>query len=211
MDSSVIYKYFDDFTENQRQAYDQMQSLYTEWNSQINVISRKDMDGFYIHHVLHSLSIAAAIEMKDGSAVLDLGCGGGFPGIPLAIFYPNINFTLLDGTAKKLKVVADVCEKLGLHNVQIKHGRAEELKNIKFDYVVSRGVASLKSLWQISRPLIKKGNKDMDFPNGLICLKGGDIHQEISESLTRPNIVKISSIFQEEPYFQEKYILHITR
>ncbi len=199
-----LQKYFDDFTEKQLEQFAGLHALYTEWNQKINVISRKDMDHFYEHHVLHSLAIATQFDFKPGQQVLDLGCGGGFPGIPLAIFFPETDFLLADSINKKLVVAAEVANAIGLQNVRTRHTRAEEIKDQKFDVVVSRAVAPLKDLWFWSRPLLKKGGS----PNGLICLKGGDLTNEISESNCRPRIWEISKIFNE-PFFAEKYLLQI--
>jgi 16S rRNA (guanine527-N7)-methyltransferase len=164
--------------------------------------------------VLHSLSIAAGFEFPAGSHVLDLGTGGGFPGIPLAIFFPEVQFFLVDSIAKKLKVVDSVAESIGLENIKTQHGRAEEIKNRKFDFVVSRAVAPLKDLWHWSKPLLKNKvvkTNDPDAPApGLICLKGGDLAVEIQESGTRPRVIEVHNIFAEE-YFREKFLLYIPR
>jgi 16S rRNA (guanine527-N7)-methyltransferase len=204
----IVLKYFSDFTDAQLGQLRALKDLYTEWNEQINVISRKDIDSLYLKHVLHSLSIAAAINFNPGTEIIDLGTGGGFPGIPLAIIFPEVQFHLVDSIAKKLKVVEGVANGIGLTNVTIQHTRVEDIKNRKFDFVVSRAVAPLKDLWRWSRPLLKKG-KHHDLPNGLICLKGGDLAQEISESGLRPRMVSIETLFTEE-YFKEKYLLHVS-
>ncbi len=204
----LVTSYFDDFSATQLQQLAGLEEVYKEWNEKINVISRKDIDSLYLKHVLHSLSIAAVIGFNDGVEVIDIGTGGGFPGIPLAIFFPNVKFHLVDSIGKKLKVVQAVAEHIGLANVTTQHTRAEDIKNRKFDFVVSRAVTELKQLWHWSAPLIKRG-KEHDLPNGLICLKGGDLAQEISDSGVRPRIVAIDSLFPEE-YFQEKYLLHVS-
>ncbi|MFN8253032.1 MAG: 16S rRNA (guanine(527)-N(7))-methyltransferase RsmG, partial [Ferruginibacter sp.] len=178
----LIQQYFTDFTPGQLQQLAALKSLYEEWNQKINVISRKDMDNFYEHHVLHSLTIATQFEFKSNMQVMDLGCGGGFPGIPLAIFFPEVHFHMVDSINKKLKVVKAVAEAAGLQNVSVQHSRAEDIKNRKFDAVVSRAVAPLKELWSWSKPLIKKSKVEEAVPNGLICLKGGDLVKEIFES-----------------------------
>ncbi|MBC7873303.1 MAG: 16S rRNA (guanine(527)-N(7))-methyltransferase RsmG [Ferruginibacter sp.] len=152
----IILKYFADFTEEQLRQLTMLDGLYKEWNEKINVISRKDIESLYEKHVLHSLSIAVAFEFADGMEILDLGTGGGFPGIPLAIFFPEVKFHLVDSIAKKLKVVTAVAETIGLKNVTTQHGRVEEIRNRKFDFVVSRAVAPLKDLWNWSKPLLKK-------------------------------------------------------
>ncbi len=200
----TIQKYFTDFTEAQLQQMNALKGLYSEWNEKINVISRKDMDNFYEHHVLHSLAIATQFEFAPGMEIMDLGSGGGFPGIPLAIFFPATQFHLVDSINKKLKVVNEIAAAIGLQNVSTQHGRAEEIKNRKFDVVVSRAVAPLKDLWWWSKPLLKKGSK----PNGLICLKGGDLAQEIFESNCKPRIWEIEKIF-ETPFFKDKFLLQV--
>jgi len=204
----IILKYFSDFTETQLQQFAALDELYKDWNSKINVTSRKDIDALYEKHVLHSLAIAAVTDFKPGTQIIDIGTGGGFPGIPLAIFFPEVNFHLVDSIAKKLKVVEGVAEGIGLKNITTQHTRAEEIKNRKFDFVVSRAVAPIKELWKWGKPLIRKGN-EQELQNGLICLKGGDLGNEISESGLRPRMIAIEEIFKEE-YFKEKYLLHVT-
>jgi 16S rRNA (guanine527-N7)-methyltransferase len=205
----LIQKYFTDFTEKQVEQFAALKDLYTDWNSKINVISRKDMDNFYEHHVLHSLAIATKFEFTKGLQVMDLGSGGGFPGIPLAIMFPETNFHLVDSINKKLKVVAAVSASLGLQNLTTQHSRAEDIKNMQFDVVVSRAVAPLKDLWHWSKPLIKKRKNDnADNPNGLICLKGGDLGKEISDSGLKPMVWEIEKIFPTD-FFAEKYLLYI--
>lgn len=204
----ILLKYFTDFTETQLQQFAALDELYKDWNSKINVISRKDIDGLYEKHVLHSLAIAATIEFTPGTQIIDIGTGGGFPGIPLAIFFPEVKFHLVDSIAKKLKVVEGVAAGIGLKNVTTQHTRAEEIKNRKFDFAVSRAVAPLKELWQWSRPLIKKGNRQ-ELANGLICLKGGDLTVEIFESNVRPYMVAVQNIFREDS-FKDKHLLHVT-
>lgn len=207
MDIEVIYKYFEDFTDRQKEQFKALEGLYTEWNSQINVISRKDIDSLYEKHVLHSLSIAAVAGFCKGTKVIDIGCGGGFPGIPLAIFYPDVHFLLVDSIGKKLKVVDAIAENIGLKNIHTKHTRVEDIKNQKFDFAVSRAVAPLANLWRWAKPLLKKDGKSVA-SNGLICLKGGDLGQEISDSRLKPNMVEVYDLFPED-YFKEKYVLHI--
>ena len=206
----ILTKYFTDFTENQIQQFAALKNLYEEWNQKINVISRKDMEHFYEHHVLHSLAIATQFNFPDGYEIMDLGTGGGFPAIPLAIFFPDVHFHLADSINKKLKVAEAIASEIKLKNVTVQHIRAEDIKDKKFDVVVSRAVAPLKDLWYWSKPLLKR--KPIDQPkklSGLICLKGGDLNKEISESGCRTGIWKIENIFKEK-FFKEKYILQIT-
>lgn len=205
----IVLKYFDDFTPTQIKQLTALEGLYKEWNEKINVVSRKDIDQIYLHHVLHSLSIAAIANFKPGADIIDIGCGGGFPGVPLAIFYPDVNFHLVDSIGKKLKVVEAVAEGAGIKNITTQHSRAEDIKTKKFDFAVSRAVAPLKELWTWAKPLLKKENKN-EMTNGLICLKGGDLHQEIFESGTRPKMMSVYEIFNEE-YFQEKYIIYVKK
>lgn len=205
---NIVTQYFNDFSDKQIQQLAALKPLYEEWNQKINVISRKDMDHFYEHHVLHSLAIATQFDIPDGYEVMDLGAGGGFPGIPLAIFFPEVHFHLVDSINKKLKVVEAVASEIGLENITVEHTRAEDIRNRKFDLVVSRAVASLKDLWFWSRPLLKK--RPVTEPkklNGLICLKGGDLSKEIHESGLRPGTWEIEKIFSEE-FFKEKYLLY---
>jgi 16S rRNA (guanine527-N7)-methyltransferase len=206
----IILKYFSDFTPKQLDQFRQLERLYREWNEKINVISRKDIDGLYEKHVLHSLSIAAAFEFAAGSHIIDIGTGGGFPGIPLAIFFPEVKFHLVDSIAKKLKVVDAVAEAIGLANVSTQHTRVEEIKGKKFDFVVSRAVAPLNELWRWGKPLLKKERSGENQDPGLICLKGGDLAKEIQESGTRPRVMEIKEIFNED-FFTEKYILYVPR
>jgi 16S rRNA (guanine527-N7)-methyltransferase len=216
----LITKYFSDFSNIQLQQFSALHSLYHDWNEKINVISRKDIDSLYEKHVLHSLSIAASFDFQKGMDVIDIGTGGGFPGIPLAIFFPDTNFYLVDSIGKKLKVVDEIASAIGLSNITTQHIRAEEIKNKKFNVAVSRAVAPLKDLWKWAKPLLKKNGQwsmvniqkkekgDFVIPSGLICLKGGDLAQEISESGCRPRLIEIAEIFQEE-YFSEKFLLYV--
>lgn len=224
----VVLKYFSEFTPGQLDQLKGLEAAYKEWNEKINVISRKDIDGLYEKHVLHSLSIAAVFEFTAGSEVVDLGTGGGFPGVPLAIFFPEVKFHLVDSIAKKLKVVEEVAKATGITNITTQHTRVEDIKSRKFDIVVSRAVAPLKDLWRWSKPLLKSrqltahraqwvvssqspvGGHFAEIANGLICLKGGDLAKEIQESGTRPRVVEISDLFEEE-FFKEKYILHVPK
>src|SRR5690606_10798271 len=207
----IITKYFSDFAQKQLDQFTLLGPLYKEWNEKINVISRKDIDALYEKHILHSLSIAAVFEFKPGMEILDLGTGGGFPGVPLAIYFPEVKFHLVDSVGKKLKVIDAIAESIGLKNVTTQHSRVEEIRNRKFNFVVSRAVAPLADLWRWSRPLLKKPNpEEPDLQPGLICLKGGDLANEIQESGKRPRMVDIHQLFPE-PYFQEKYMLYLTK
>lgn len=206
----ILTKYFTDFSDKQLQQFIALKNLYVDWNQKINVISRKDMDHFYEHHVLHSLAIATQFDFPDGYQIMDLGAGGGFPGIPLAIFFPNVHFHLADSINKKLKVVEAVAAAIELKNITTQHTRAEDIKDKKFDVVVSRAVAPIKDLLYWSRPLLKKRTVDQPKKiSGLICLKGGDLTNEIHESGLHPRAWEISKIFKEE-FFKEKYILLIS-
>lgn len=204
----IVLKYFADFNSTQLAQLTALKELYTEWNEKINVISRKDIDNFYLHHVLHSLAIATQFEFVAGSQVMDLGAGGGFPGLPLAIFFPGTQFHLVDSINKKLTVVKEIAAEIKLDNVSTQHSRAEDIKDRKFDNVVSRAVAPLKDLWHWSKPLLKK-NKNLPegVPNGLICLKGGDLTQEIFESGCKPFVWDVYQVFPEE-HFKEKFMLY---
>jgi len=204
----IITKYFSDFDERQISAFGKLFDLYEDWNSKINVISRKDIDALYLHHVLHSLTIIPFYDFKDGAEILDLGTGGGFPGIPLAIFYPDVQFTLIDGTAKKIKVVQEVINALELKNVRARQIRAEEIKQ-RFDMVVTRAVAKCDKLLLWGRPLLK--NKQMHaYPNGIIALKGGDVEGELKDLPSHEYFEyhPIQEAFPEE-YFKEKYVVYI--
>ena len=219
---ALITRYFSDFTDQQLTQLVALDELYREWNSKINVISRKDIDSLYEKHVLHSLSIATVFDFEPGTNVIDIGTGGGFPGIPLAIFFPEVKFHLVDSIAKKIKVVDAVVESIGLKNVTTQHTRAEEIRNKNFDYAVSRAVAPLKDLWHWTKPLLKSRkpvissqNSDVGTPisrltitPGLICLKGGDLAKEIQESNTRPETYELSLVFTEI-YFKDKFLLYI--
>lgn len=214
----ILQKYFSDFTPKQTEQFSQLGELYKEWNAKINVISRKDIDSLYERHVLHSLAIAAMFDFPAGCEIIDIGTGGGFPGVPLAIFFPEVKFHLVDSIGKKLKIIEAVKEAIDLPNVTTQHTRAEDIKNRKFDFVVSRAVAPLKDLWTWGKPLLKsskftltndKGEKE-ELKSGLICLKGGDLAKEIQDSQTRPRVIELSNIFEEE-FFKEKYLLYVVK
>ncbi len=210
----LITSYFSDFTPVQLQQIEQLEGLYAEWNSKINVISRKDMEGLYEKHILHSLSIAAVFDFPAGKKIIDIGTGGGFPGIPLAIFFPEAEFHLVDSIGKKIKVVDAVAKELGLKNVTTRHGRAEEISQPSFNIAVSRAVAPLGELWKWAKPLLikpgKKADNPFEDPHGLICLKGGDLSAEIAQSGTRPRMIELKEVF-DRSYFIEKYLLFVER
>lgn len=205
----LLKKYFADFTPEQERQFSALGELYTEWNEKINVISRKDIDSLYEKHILHSLAIAAVFDFSaaEGIEIMDIGTGGGFPGLPLAIMFPNVQFTLVDSIGKKLKVVNGVSEAIGLKNLQTIHGRAEDVHQ-SFDFIVSRAVAPLKDLWKWGRPHLRNERKLDEFKNGMIFLKGGDLAAEISETKLRPHSWDVHTIFEEE-WFEGKYLLYV--
>jgi 16S rRNA (guanine527-N7)-methyltransferase len=205
-DLEIVLQHFADFSPAQIQQLAALGDLYKDWNTKINVISRKDIDSLYTKHILHSLAIAAAFPIKPGSDSIDIGTGGGFPGIPLAIFFPEARFHLVDSIGKKIKVVEAVSQTIGLTNITTRHGRVEEIKDRKFDLAVSRAVAPLGELWTWARPLLRKPAPGA--PSGLICLKGGDLAAEISDSGTRPRIMEIYELFPLDE-FREKYLLQV--
>lgn len=204
----IISGYFADFTPKQEAQLAALAPLYREWNEKINVISRKDIDQLYTRHVLHSLAIAAVCDFSSGAQVVDIGTGGGFPGIPLAILFPEVSFTLIDSIGKKIRVVEEVANAIGLENVTPIHGRVESLKERRFHFAVSRAVAPLNDLWTWARPLLLPGKMSTDLANGLICLKGGDLTEEIKASGLRPTITALPDIFPE-PAFEEKSLVYV--
>ncbi|MCH5309292.1 MAG: 16S rRNA (guanine(527)-N(7))-methyltransferase RsmG [Prevotella sp.] len=204
--ADIIRKYFPQLTEEQQRQFDALDALYRDWNAKINVISRKDIDNLYEHHVLHSLAIANTVHFKPGTEILDFGTGGGFPGIPLAILFPECRFKLIDGTGKKIKVVQEVCAAIGLTNCEAQHIRGEEEKG-KYDFVVSRAVMPLPDLVKIVKKNISKTQRNA-LPNGIICLKGGDVQAEIQPFHKITEVTDISQYFKEE-WFRKKYIIYL--
>ena len=202
----IILKYFPDLLEKQIKQFSQLQDLYNEWNSQINVISRKDMENLYLKHVLHSLAIAKVISFADGTKVLDVGTGGGFPGIPLAILFPNVEFLLVDSIGKKIKVVNEVANSIGLKNLRAEHKRAEQV-NGQFDFVVSRAVTRMKVFQQWVRKRISTKQKNILF-NGILYLKGGDLKEEL-KGIKNVELYNIPDFFEEE-FFETKKIVYIS-
>lgn len=201
-----ILHYFPSLTEEQKRQFSMLQALYEGWNAKINVISRKDIDNLYEHHVLHSLAIGKEIRFKDGSEILDFGCGGGFPGIPLAILFPNCHFTLIDGTGKKILVCNEVAKALGLKNVTAVHRRGEEEKG-RYDFVVSRAVMPLPDLMKIVKKNISKTQRNAQ-ANGVIVLKGGDLEAELKPYCRIAEQTEIATWFEEE-WFKEKYVIYV--
>ena len=206
MDESLLQKYFPEITPAQLQAFHRLNELYPEWNEKINVVSRKDIGQLMLHHVLHSLSIAKAITFLPGARVIDVGTGGGFPGIPLAIFFPEASFTLVDSIGKKIRVVNEISAALGLKNVATLQTRAEDFQG-KFDFVVSRAVAPVSRLVSMTRHLIEPGGSHA-LRNGWLFLKGGDLELEIAASGRKAQIFNINDYFSEE-YFREKYVIYL--
>ena len=206
MNIDIITKYFGDISDEQRRQFEALYDLYQDWNSKINVISRKDIDNLYEHHVLHSLAIAKTIRFKDGSEILDFGTGGGFPGVPLAILFPDCHFRLIDGTGKKIRVATEVANAIGLKNCHPEHKRGEEEKG-KYDFVVSRAVMPLPDLERIVRKNISTKQRNA-MPNGIICLKGGNVEGEIQPFRKYAEVSEISQWFDEE-WFKEKYVIYL--
>ena len=203
---SILKGYFPELTETQQQQMDALYALYADWNAKINVISRKDIDNLYLHHVLHSLGIVKMLTFKAGSSIMDIGTGGGFPGIPLAILLPNVQFHLVDSIGKKIKVGQAVAEAIGLKKVTFRHCRVEEEKQL-FDFVVSRAVMPLADLVKIVRKNIKKQQQNA-LPNGLICLKGGELQHEILPFHKQTVTLDLSDYFKEE-FFETKKVVYV--
>lgn len=203
----IILKYFPNLSEVQQQQFAALYELYTDWNSKINVISRKDITNLYEHHVLHSLGIAKVMQFRPETTVMDLGTGGGFPGIPLAILFPETHFHLVDSIGKKVKVATEIANAIGLKNVIIRHCRAEEEKQL-FDFVVSRAVMPLADLLKIIRKNIKKEQHNA-LPNGLICLKGGELEREVMPVKHQTLMYDLKDYFEEE-FFETKKVVYVT-
>ncbi len=203
----LITKYFPKLNETQQKQIDALDALYCDWNAKINVISRKDIGNLYLHHVLHSLAIAKAIHFHPGTHILDFGCGGGFPGIPLAILFPDCTFHLIDGTGKKIMVATEVAKAIGLKNVEAVHRRGEDEKD-KFDFVVSRAVMSLPDMVKIVRKNISTKEQRNALPNGIITLKGGNLDGELKPFRKIVQVTPISDFFTEE-WFQEKNVVYL--
>lgn len=202
----IIHKYFPDLTEKQLEQFQMLQELYNEWNNKINVISRKDIDHLYERHILHSLAIAKIIQFSKNSRILDVGTGGGFPGIPLAIFFPECNFHLVDSIGKKIKVVQEISNSLELQNVSSKQIRAEKIKD-QYDFVVSRAVTAFPVFYNWVREKIKHESKN-SLKNGILYLKGGDLDEELKKFKTRITSYNISDYFTE-PFFETKKVIYL--
>ncbi len=203
----LILKYFPNLTEKQKEQYAALYDLYTDWNSKINVISRKDIENLYEHHVLHSLSIAKILKFTDGTTIMDVGTGGGFPAIPLAILFPNCHFHLVDSIGKKIRVATEVSNAIGLTNTTFAHERVEDEKQ-KFDFIVSRAVMPLGDLVKLVRKNVQQKQQHNALPNGLICLKGGELQHEVMEFRKAAALYDIREIFEEE-FFETKKAVYL--
>lgn len=206
MNEEIIFQYFKDINDEQRAQFRALGPLYQEWNAKINVISRKDIDNLYMHHVLHSLGIAKVVNFRQGSNILDIGTGGGFPGIPLAILFLNCKFKLIDSIGKKTRVAAAVANAIGLKNVVVEHRNVVEEKN-KYDFVVSRAVMNATDLVKLIRKNVSKEQRNA-LPNGLICLKGGDMTEEVAPFKNHSEIWDLKSYFDDE-FFDTKKVMYI--
>ena len=206
MNTEIIFQYFPELSDTQREQFDQLDALYRDWNAKINVISRKDIDNLYSHHVLHSLGIAKVIKFRPGSKIMDIGTGGGFPGIPLAILFPECQFKLIDSIGKKIKVATAVAQAIGLKNVQIEHRNVMEEKG-KYDFVVSRAVMNASDLVKLVRKNVAREQHN-SLPNGLICLKGGDVTDELAPFAHCSEVWNLSQYFDDE-FFETKKVTYI--
>lgn len=202
----IITKYFPALSEKQKEQFAALYDLYYDWNNKINVISRKDIENLYLHHVLHSLAIAKTITFRSGTKIMDMGCGGGFPGVPLAIMFPDVDFHLVDSIGKKIKVATEIANAIGLENIRATHSRAQEIKD-KYHFVVSRAVMQLPELIKICRKNIGKEQLNA-LPNGVICLKGGDIQAEVQPFRNFVEITPLEKIFEEE-FFKDKKVVYV--
>lgn len=202
----IIRKYFPNITELQAEQFARLEALYGDWNAKINVISRKDIANLYEHHVLHSLGIAKVVNFKAGTTVMDLGTGGGFPGIPLAIMFPDTHFHLVDSIGKKVKVAMEVANAIGLENVKFSHARAEEVKE-QYDFVVTRAVMPMVDLVKVARKNVRKEQRNA-VPNGFLALKGGELKGEIAPMKNIATMWNLSEFFEEE-YFETKKVVHV--
>lgn len=202
----IIKKYFPTITDLQAEQFAQLEGLYNDWNSKINVISRKDIQNLYEHHVLHSLGIAKIVNFRDGTNIMDLRTGGGFPGIPLAILFPNVSFHLVDSIGKKVRVADEVATALGLKNVRFSHARAEEIRD-KYDFVVTRAVMPMVDLVKVARKNIQKEQHNA-LPNGIIALKGGELNSEIASMRDISTVWDLGDYFEEE-FFKTKKVVHV--
>ena len=201
-----ILKYFPNLTEKQKEQFAALYDLYFDWNSKINVISRKDIENLYLHHVLHSLGIAKMINFRSGTTVMDFGCGGGFPGVRLAILFPEVKFHLVDSIGKKVRVAREISEAIGLENITFAHSRGEDVKE-KFNFVVSRAVMPLADLVKICRKNVNKEQHNA-LPNGIICLKGGDLNAEIQPFKKCVDMIELHNYFAEE-FFKGKKVVYV--
>lgn len=203
----IILKYFPNLSEKQKEQFAALYDLYADWNSKINVISRKDIENLYEHHVLHSLAIPKILTFKDGTTIMDVGTGGGFPAIPLAIFYPNCQFHLVDSIGKKIRVATEISNAIGLTNTTFAHERVEDEKQ-KFDFIVSRAVMPLGDLVRLTQKNVKQKGQQNALPNGLICLKGGELENEVKAFKNRASLFDINNFFEEE-YFETKKAVYL--
>ena len=203
----IILKYFNNLTDRQKEQFEALFDLYSDWNSKINVISRKDIENLYEHHVLHSLAIGKFINFKEGTTVMDVGTGGGFPGVPLAILFPEVQFHLVDSIGKKIKVATEISNAIGLKNITFRHCRVEEEKG-KFEFVVSRAVMPFGDLVRLCQKNIQQKGQKNSYPNGIICLKGGDLGDELKPFIKKADSIDLDTVFKEE-FFQTKKLIYM--